>query len=125
MRNIKKSLHLFAKNVFYFHLGWILMVFLGTITELLYHPYAQIQLGIIVGTFLFQLLGQRHCPLTYLENSLLEKSYPEKVYWDKETYEASFMRHCIKKYLKIDAPKGITTILLILVLVITIIVLLL
>ncbi|MEI6399963.1 MAG: DUF2784 family protein [bacterium] len=124
MKDTKASLRRFARNVFYFHLGWILMVFIGTLVETFYRPYAHVQIWIIIGTALFQLLGQGHCPLTYLENSLLEKSAPEKVYWDQKTHEASFVRYCLKKFLGISAPKGTTTISLIVILIISTLILL-
>ncbi len=124
MKDVKKSLRRFARNVFYFHLGWILTVFIGTLVEIFFHPYAHIQIWIIIGTALFQLLVQGHCPLTYLENSLLEKSAPKEVYWDKATFETSFVRYCLKKFLGITAPKGTTTASLIVILVITVTVLL-
>jgi hypothetical protein len=115
----RKEFRIIARNVFWFHLGWILMVFAGTIFELFYHPYAKVQFWIVVGTFVFQLLGRKHCPLTLFENLLLEKSDSAKMYSDKETYDASFIRHCLKKFLNINAPRGTTTTLLVIVLLVT------
>ena len=122
---IQKSLRTVARNIFWFHLMWIIMVLLGTIAECFYHPYAKIQLGIIIGTGLFQLLGNGHCPLTLFENLTLQQSAPEKMYCDPITYEASFVRYVLKKFFKFNAPKGTTTALLIIALVTTIVILIL
>lgn len=107
-------LKLIARNVRVFHIGWILMVLLGTVVEIFYTPYAKIQFCIIIGTFLFQLACKGNCPLTLFENLLLEKIDPAKA------YDESFIRHYLKKYLKIDSPKGTTLVLLTVALLITI-----
>ena len=116
-----KSLHRVRRNIFLFHLGWVLMVLAGTIIELINPFYARIQIWIIIATALFQMLGQGHCPLTLFENLLLEKCDPEKMYCNVDTYQGSFIRHCLKKYLRINAPRGTTIGLLIIVLIVTII----
>ena len=105
-----------AHRVRRFHFGWLLMMLAGTILEIPYPACAPIMLLLAVATALFQILiGQGECPLTLFENFLWEKCDPSKV------YKGSFIRHYLKKsFLKINAPHGTTTTLLIIVLAITI-----
>jgi hypothetical protein len=105
-----------AHRVRNFHFGWLLMMFAGTITEICYPSYAPIQLLLTIATALFQILiGQGECPVTLFENFLWEKCDPSKV------YKGSFVRHYLKKsFLKINAPPGTTTALLVIVLTVTI-----
>ncbi len=117
----KKNLKRFAWSVFGFHLLILAIMFSGTIWIIFYPENAWKQLILIFFVAAFQSLGQGWCPLTWLENSIWEKSQPERAYWDPETYRASFIRHCLKRYLNIDAPEGTTTRLLILVLGVTLV----
>lgn len=100
------------------------MMFGGTILEIFHPAYAKTQLILVFATAAFQTLGRGWCPLTFLENAIWEKCAPERMYCDPKTYQASFIRHCLKKFLGINAPKGTTTGLLVLVLAVTILILL-
>jgi hypothetical protein len=88
-----RSLRRVTRNVVSFHHWWIRALFIGTFIELWRPWYAEIQIWLIGITALFQIVGQGHCLLTLLENLLLEKCNPEKIYWDPITYKGSFIRH--------------------------------
>lgn len=117
-----QALKKIARNIFWFHLIWIFAVIVGTVVECFYPPYAKIQVVIVAMTIVFQMLGSGHCPLTLFENLVLKECDPEKMYCDKETYDVSFVRYCLKKYLGITAPKGTTTLMLLMALMLTIVI---
>jgi hypothetical protein len=116
----EKTLKNVARNIFWFHVVWIFVIILGTVVQCFYPPYAKVQIVIVLITFIFQILGNGHCPLTLFENLVLKECAPEKMYCDKQTFDVSFVRHYMKKHLGITAPKGTTTTLLAVSLVLTI-----
>ncbi len=91
-------MHKFAAHaVFWFHLLWIALVLGGTFAQFYFPSYQPIHLSVVLITIGAKLAWRGSCPLVNLENALLKRS-------GAQTYQGSFIRHYVKRYLDVTLP---------------------